>query len=273
MSTEEADRYRESLRQNQDFLDDETRAIIEREHLLDPPTTAPLSPAPPAVDMTLAHSIVEEALAQEAADKARRAGPAVPFAHPVEPEDEPPPPRSRLIVLILAIAGVFVLVAGLVTTALISRSGQPTAPSAGASTPTARAPAAKTPAPPALSATVTGSYSGSFTIADSKCYSNGYLLKYEEDYLLKASDGTLWLVNIVPDLSGSTGFFFAEQTADHKPDPAHTYWGYGSGPGQSVTITPGQGGSVSHDLFIINTNTPAGHLQMIGTCPAGSPTS
>jgi hypothetical protein len=124
-------------------------------------------------------------------------------------------------------------------------------------------------------ATVTGSYSGSFTLQDSKCYSSGYLFKYEEDFLLKATDGTIWLVNIVPDLNGSPGFFFAEHTAAGAPDPTHTYWGYGSGGGQTVTINPGKGGSVNHDIYPIGVSTgpPAGHLKITGTCPAGSPTS
>ena len=317
MSTEEADRYRESLRQNPDLLDDETRAIIEREHLLDPPAAAP----PPAAEpvrggrtpfggtgglayLGLALDDLDEAEKEEqrrrdaeSQELARLAAAGHPEAVPtpgdvfdpgpppaasatddddlipIDHGDGPPPGRSRVPIVAAGIGGIVVLAAGLITFAMVGRAGQPNptpaAAASAASTPTP----AKTPVPPALSATVTGSYSGAFSVMDSKCYSSGYLFKYEEDYLLKATDGSLWLVNIVPDLNGSPGFFFALQTSDSKPDPNHTYFGYGSGPGQSVTITPGQGGSVNHDLFIVNTNTPAGHLQMAGACPAGSPSS
>jgi hypothetical protein len=179
----------------------------------------------------------------------------------------------------VAVAGVAVVAVGAVATGVVTHQA-----GLGSKQPVAAVPVASAVAKPGsgsgssfsqISAAVPGVYSGNFTLQDSKCYSSGYLFKYEEDYLLKAGDGSTWLVNIVPDMSGSPGFFFAKQTAAGTPEEGHTYWGYGSGGGQTVTIAPGQGGMVDHDLYPIGVNTgpPAGHLKITGTCPAGSPGS
>lgn len=291
MSPAEADRYREALKQNPELLDDETRAIIEREHLLDPPAPkAPPSdgspddnePAPEVWGLMTKKDYRNSGGFQPKPPPAREPGEDDDLERP-ELETEPQAPgRSPFPKVAAVLGGIAVLVIGLVTAAIISRAGQPGPAPAPVATPAKAAALAPptpspSPVPPAISATIPGLYSGPFTVKDVKCYPNGYDGKYEEDYVLDATDSSQavkqWLLAIVPNLNGSPGFFFALQAAPGKADPNHAYWGSGSVNGQTVTITPGQGGTIDHDIFVVGTDTLAGHLKLIGTCPPGSPGS